>query len=486
MKRLLLLLLFTSILSGSALAQSNFDSIVNTFEKEFENFKESIIQEHQEFISRNDSIFLSFLGQPWEEKETFKNEHIEKPKPIKQPVQETRDTLTLRLDYVPPKPAPVVPAILMDSAVDLVPIPDKSYMIACNFDFFGNNEKIYYSPQIKPSLEMVEINYDNIEGFYRSLTRKSTLWDYCTVFLEEARQKYSLNDWGYYQLAKSLSESIFDSENGQTLFCGYLLLRSGYYIKYAYKENKIYLLITSAHKLYSITYLTGRTQKLYILGTTGEKMGGFNVHPGEYPGNNRPFSFDLKEYPKFEGNLVSREINFRGHTIALSFQDQDIDFLNTYLHCELGAFFHGGISENNLKALDELFIPMLEGKNDEEKVNLLLDFCQNALKYKTDGEQFGKERYLFAEETLYYPYSDCEDRSILLASLVKRYTGLQSVALDFPGHVAMAVHIPGKTDGIYYEYNGVRYTACDPTYTNSTIGMLNTNYHKQTPEFVTY
>lgn len=56
----------------------------------------------------------------------------------------------------------------------------------------------------------------------------------------------------------------------------------------------------------------------------------------------------------------------------------------------------------------------MAGKGEREAAELLLHYLHRAFPYKTDEAQFGIERTLFAEEMYYYPYSDCEDRSILL------------------------------------------------------------------------
>ena len=55
----------------------------------------------------------------------------------------------------------------------------------------------------------------------------------------------------------------------------------------------------------------------------------------------------------------------------------------------------------------------------KRQANLLLHYLHRAFPYKTDEAQFGVERTLFAEEMFHYPYSDCEDRSILFARLVR-------------------------------------------------------------------
>ena len=83
----------------------------------------------------------------------------------------------------------------------------------------------------------------------------------------------------------------------------------------------------------------------------------------------------------------------------------------------------------------------------------MIDFVQRAFQYKVDDEQFGEERTLFANETLYYPYSDCEDRSLLYATLVRDLLGLDVVLLDYPEHIATAVKFNQDIDGDYMLIN---------------------------------
>ena len=109
-------------------------------------------------------------------------------------------------------------------------------------------------------------------------------------------------------------------------------------------------------------------------------------------------------------------------------------------------------------------------------VNIILRFVQTAFKYQTDDIQFGREKWLFPDETIYYPYADCEDRSILFAWMVKTLTGLDVVGLDWPGHIATAVAFNDNIPGDYLIINGRRYTICDPTYINADIGMMMDNY----------
>lgn len=101
-----------------------------------------------------------------------------------------------------------------------------------------------------------------------------------------------------------------------------------------------------------------------------------------------------------------------------------------------------------------------------------MNFVQTSFDYATDPEQFGAERPLFGDESFYYPYNDCEDRSILYSILVKDLLGLDVVLLEFPGHLATAVHFTKPVSGDYLDIDGDAYTVCDPTYIGAPVGLM--------------
>lgn len=114
--------------------------------------------------------------------------------------------------------------------------------------------------------------------------------------------------------------------------------------------------------------------------------------------------------------------------------------------------------------------PQWPGKGEREAAELLLHYLHRAFPYKTDEAQFGIERTLFAEEMYYYPYSDCEDRSILFARLVKDLLGLDVVLLYYPAHIATAVCFKGEVKGDYMQLGNKRYVICDATYIGAGVG----------------
>ena len=71
---------------------------------------------------------------------------------------------------------------------------------------------------------------------------------------------------------------------------------------------------------------------------------------------------------------------------------------------------------------------------------------------------------------MFYPYADCEDRSILFSRLVRDLLRLPVLLVYYPGHVATAVAFPTEESGDYIMVDGVRYTVCDPTYIGAPVG----------------
>jgi hypothetical protein len=95
-------------------------------------------------------------------------------------------------------------------------------------------------------------------------------------------------------------------------------------------------------------------------------------------------------------------------------------------------------------------------------VDYLMRFTRYAFLYQPDHDNFGKEKRLFAEQTLLYDGSDCEDRAALFFCLVKEIYHLPMIVLAYPDHVTIAVKFD-KPIGTPIIYNGQRYTICEPT-----------------------
>jgi len=161
-----------------------------------------------------------------------------------------------------------------------------------------------------------------------------------------------------------------------------------------------------------------------------------------------------------------------------------IDFFNSYPQTELKVYFNAAISNQASFSLLKSLKPHLEGKSELDAINFLLRFVQTAFDYKTDDQQFGKEKYLMLEETLYYPSSDCEDRCILFSYLVRNLLGMEVVGLDYPGHISTAVKFNSEITGDTLKFNNQKFVICDPTYINADAGMAMPQYKNVDPAVI--
>jgi hypothetical protein len=266
-----------------------------------------------------------------------------------------------------------------------------------------------------------------------------------------------------------------------------VLAKAGYKSRIAYDSRKVYLLVPSQQQLYSVPYFTFDKVRYYAVRFDGreQRLGQVYTYDGNYPGANKALNMQLTSEMVVDNRTVRRKLVFefegRKYHINAVYDSRRVNLMNTYPQLDLKWYFKARVSPTAATPLQEQLREYMKGMDEQQAVNFLLRFVQTALKYKTDEGQFGKENYLFPEETLHYPYSDCEDRSILFAWLVQNLLGLDVVGLDFPGHVATAVHFKGQVSGDAVTYDGKRYIVADPTYINASVGMTMPDYKSTKP-----
>ncbi len=472
---------------------------------EFEQWKQQQQQSFQEYRDERDREFTAFLKEHWREVELLKGfVRDEKPKPDvmpvakpqppapmpepapdKQPVKkpvEDKPVTTVRpeLKVTPPKPAvPPEPAV--------IPVQERKG-IRTQVDYFGKQITFYYDPAFKRSLPY-RLNENALSNFWSGLSKA----DYEPLLDQINRQgaALQLNDWGYAVLTNRLSRKIYpDSPNKQALFAWFVLTKAGFRSRVAYDERSVYLLIPSKQRLYEVTYFTFDNERYYAVGFDGSssRPGKVYTYDGNYPGAVKKLDMSIGNSAPKGSNIEKRNLTFeydgKRHVIEADYEQSRVDFLDTYPQLDLEVYFSSEVSETVESPMLQQLSREIEGMTEQQAVNFLLRFVQTSFKYSTDEKQFGRENYLFPEETIYYPYSDCEDRSVLFAWLVRKLLGLEVVGLNYPGHVATAVHLNDPVAGDFVTFKGKRYSVTDPTYINATAGMTMPDYRNTKPDVI--
>ena len=454
----------------------------------------------QQYKDERDKEFTEFLKTQWKEMELLKGfKRDDSPKPVSMPVARPQPTPEPIVKVKPvPLPQPVieplpelvvikpVPPVVSVVKPILPPEPKvvpKGRKIIINY--FGSNLVFYYDPKLKNTL-FGSINETSVSGFWSALS----LADYDALIeqINTNAKALQLNDWAYALLVHDISKQIYPAnDNNQSLFTWFVLAKAGYKSRIAYDTSKVYLLVPSQQQLYSVPYFTFDNVRYYAVRFDGreQSLGQVYTYDGNYPGVNKSLNMQLTSEMVVDNRAMQRKLTFefegRKYDINAAYDNQRVDLMNTYPQLDLEWYFKSQVSSSASTPLQAQLSEYMKGMNEQQAVNFLLRFVQTSLSYKTDEGQFGKENYLFPEETLHYPYSDCEDRSILFAWLVQSLLGLDVVGLDFPGHVATAVHFNGQVSGDAVTHNGKRYVVADPTYINASVGMTMPDYKNSKP-----
>jgi hypothetical protein len=109
-----------------------------------------------------------------------------------------------------------------------------------------------------------------------------------------------------------------------------------------------------------------------------------------------------------------------------------------------------------------------------QEVSWVLAFVQQAIRYEREATEYPK----YPVETLVDGTGDCEDFSILGASILKTM-GYDVALLFLPGHCALGVAGAPDIPGVYAEYGGRRYYYCEMTAQGWSIGELPSEFRPE-------
>ncbi|MEZ4774196.1 MAG: hypothetical protein R3D00_13515 [Bacteroidia bacterium] len=361
--------------------------------------------------------------------------------------------------------------------------------------YFGKQMALHYDSGMEFGMPGT-LNTNAIADEWEKLEK--TPYEFLVYQLSRQARDLKLNDWGFALLVNEMAKQIYPNDkNARTLFNWFILTKAGYIATVSYESNQMYLMLPSKNVLYGKSYLQGKDNKLYAIDLDGgnPELLRAKVFQAQHPEAKKVMDFQLKSAPLFTGQSRKKTVNFsyagKSYTVPLEVNTHLVDFYETYPFVDLDIYMSAPLSApahaSMVVALQEIVknMPVRPDQNREaEGVNLILRFVQTAFAYKPDNEQFGQERYLFGDETLYYPYSDCEDRAVLFAHLVKEIMGLEVVGLLFPGHAATAVKFTSDVPGDFIRYQNKKYVICDPTYINADLGMVLPDVEGQSAKIV--
>ena len=453
-----------------AYAQDDFRQKYEEFKRQAQSrylsFRDEANRQYAEFVRRawSEARFLPGTPRP-EEKDrppvVIRDE--ERAAPVEENVLPVRDTV--ELPRPEPQPHPVAPIEEQPQVKTLY----KSFFV------YGTEMKVCFSDDMAFSLP--NCSEQSVGDAWQLLSepKYNNLVRDC-LQLRAARH---LNDWAYLNMLWQMAAACLSDHNAATLLAAYVYSQSGYQMRIAECEGQLEVLCASRHFMYDRPYVWIGDER-YL--SFSNKQGSLRVCEAEFP-QEKPMSLyvnepmELNEDMSEERTLTSAR--YPEMSVSVKINKNVIDFCNSYpTSCVDDNFMTRWAmyaSKPMDKHLAEDLYPALrkiiKGMTEQNAVEHLLNWVQTALVYEFDDVVWGGDRAFFAEETLYYPYCDCEDRSILFSRLVRDLLGLDVVLIYYPGHLATAVCFTEEIKGDYVTYGGRRFVVCDGTYIGAHIGQ---------------
>lgn len=345
----------------------------------------------------------------------------------------------------------------------------------------------YLNNSLNRKCSLNGLNENAIADAYEALCNS----DYKPLLADcaQIRKDLQLNDWGVFTLVRQVADTYCGTANESIVMQQFLLNEMGYKARMARKatEDKMMLFVATDCSIYAHPYITLNGQNYYNLSGNNEQCQ-FYMCQKDSPKAKNSVGMQLKEAPLFQGTVVSSTHQAKGSAarVTVDVPKALMDFYKDYPQCDYSVYFNAPVNAAMENRILSSLAPLVQGRNEADAANILINFVQTAFQYQTDGQQFGYEKPFFVEELFYYPYSDCEDRAMLFSYLVRKLLGLDVVLLDYPEHIATAVRFNGNVSGDYLMVNGRKYIVCDPTYIGASIGMTMPRYKTVSAKVLKY
>ena len=388
------------------------------------------------------------------------------PTPTPQPKVEEKPILVkkevIKVPQPTPEPEPLAPVEPKEE------IPHEKYHVT----FYGTKVSVGFPTN--ETLKLPGLSEKQLAKAWKQLS--SEAYDVTLNNVLAVRKKLALCDWGYVEMLQAISEKKYGKTNEAVFMQAYLLSQSGYKIRLATDNEKLYMLIATQQNMFSLPFFIIDNTKFYALNCKSQEL---SICKAKFD-KEKVVSLQLRQEQKLAAQYTDpRKLTSKYGVVAqVSVNKNTIDFFNDYPSAYIGndATTRWAVYANTPleKVIRETLYPTLKkavaGLSERDAVNKILNFVQTAFVYEYDDKIWGGDRAFFAAETLHYPYADCEDRSILFSRLIRDILGLDVVLIYYPGHLATAVAFNQEVHGDYLTHNNRKYIVCDPTYINAPLG----------------
>lgn len=469
--RIVLLLMCIVGIANTCNAQNDnkaFDAFRKEIKNDFNNFRKEIMND-----------FINFVRNPWKDA----NSTPPVPKPKEEPIPPVtipdKDSLDIPKEDNPIvienviKPEPVSPQPEPIEPIKEVPILQDNTVLV---EFFGTRCKVRFPKDTDYRVRGMKENA--IADALVILASEE--FDNLIIDCLKIREDLQLCDWAYLLFINEMSQAACGKgTNEATLLMAYVYLQSGYKMRLAHDGQKLYMLYSSRHAIFDKESYSIDGDDYY--GVT-ELPNSLMVSNADFP-KEKSLSLIISQQPlltiersenrrvtssKYPSFILSSQIN---KNLLAFYETYPCSYYNGDFMTQWAQYANTPIAPNVAESLYPEIKKLLCGLSEIESVNRLLNWVQTGFKYEYDEKVWGHDRTFFAEESLYYPYCDCEDRSVLLTRLVRDLLHLDCLLVYYPGHLATAIHFNEDVSGDCIIIQGKKFVVCDPTYIGAPVGV---------------
>jgi hypothetical protein len=476
-------ILVSASLSGQAAsAQNDFEA----YRQQQQRGAQKLNTEFQMYKEKQDGEFANFLKSQWREFQTVQGKTlIKEPEPKQVPV-------FVPAVPVPPAPLPVVkvPQPVLPPPAPPQPKPTPIAAGTLEIIFYGNAVRFPFDSQWKDYRLSPGDKPEAMSAFWTKMS--GSKYEPTIQAISEARRELKLDDWGYVALWRSVAQALQPEHKAeQNLLLWYFLVKSGYDVRLGYAGSDVHLFVAVRQQVYSTKFIKVGEQIYYavLAADHGDSIRSFYTYEASYPIQLKPLDIHSASTGFTKPVSAQRTLvfNYKGNEIKLNptYDRRLVEYLGSFPQSDFELYFNTDGSALFRQGLLPELKKYTAAMNEEEAVDFLLAFVQKSFAYKTDEEQFGHEKSFFVEESLYFPYNDCKEHSVVFAWLVRELLGIKVIGLLYPGHLTTAVALKQvRPEFATVDYQGKRYVIADPTYINAPVGMAMPSYANLKPSRV--
>ena len=461
-----------------------------TLQDVYNDYKKKAETDYDDFRKKANKDYADWMRKAWE--------WHKKIEPIPSPKDDMLPPVIYHKDDSKPAPKPI-PYEEIAPAPTPVPQPKPVAPIREKegeykrllFDFYGTNGEVRLPIDFSFKIKGCDANAYAAAWEELSSVKYDNLIRDCLII----RMEHQLCDWAYLMMLGRMSEEACGKGTSEAVMLqGFVFCQSGYKIRFGLtRNNELRLLFKSDHRVFDLEGFDMEDGMFYSL--LPINCDGLQICDISYP-DEKPLSLWISNEQIFaQQDSKQRILTPEGSKakVVINTNLNWINFCNTYPTSMIGEniLSRWAMYANTplAKKVKEQLYPQLlsiinKFDNSVLAAGWLLYWVQTAFVYGYDDEVWGRDRAFFAEETLYYPYCDCEDRSILYSRLVRDLLDLDVILVFYPGHLATAVEFKTSINGDYINLNGRRFVICDPTYVGAPIGATMPDMDNKTAKVI--